>query len=112
MVKGGIKLTAGDKIRELRKKHGHTLKELGVKIGLTYGALGKIERGEINPTVDNLKKISDVYDVPVSYFLDEIPQELKELDVKWIAFAKELQDKRLTPEEIRAAVELIEKLRK
>ncbi len=106
-------MTAGDKIRELRKKNGHTLKELGMKIGLTYGALGKIERGEINATVDNLKKIADIYDVTVSYFIeDDIPQELKDVGVKWLAFAKDMENKNLTPEEIRAAVELIEKLRK
>ncbi len=58
----------GIKIRELRKKSGDSQKELGHKIGYSYGGLAKIERGERKPSIDLLNKIARVYDVPITHW--------------------------------------------
>lgn len=103
----------GDKIRRLRKERKDTLRSLADKLEYHHTTLGKVENGKVEATIKLLEKIAKVYDVPMSYFLDEeIPPELKEIGVEWVSFAKEMKDKALTPDEIRAAVELIEKFRK
>ena len=59
------------KIKALRKKHGDTLKELSRKINYDYSNLSKIERGIYQPSLELLKKISEVYSVAMNYFFEE-----------------------------------------
>lgn len=105
----------GAKIREIRMRHGDTLEKLGEKIDFNYSNLSKIERGVREPSIELVKQIADLYEVPLSYFFGEeatVPDELKEVGVEWITFAKEMQEKKLTPEQIKATLELIEQLKK
>lgn len=102
----------GEKIRDLRKGRGDTLRSLGEKLGRGHTTLQKIEKGQVKANMDLLEEIAKLYDVPMSYFLDEeIPKELKEVGVQWIEFAEEMERKELTPDQIRAAVDLILKIR-
>jgi DNA-binding XRE family transcriptional regulator len=55
----------GAAIRELRQKHGRTLKELAPEAGVTWGTLGVIERGEANPTWGTVRAIADALDVSI-----------------------------------------------
>lgn len=103
----------GFKIREIREKNNDTREELAKKLKISESALGKYERGERNIKPILLEKVAEIYDVPFSsLFGDEVdmPRELKELGVEWITFAKEMNEKNLTPEEIKATLELLEKL--
>lgn len=56
----------GMAIRELRQKHGETLKTLAPKAGVSWGTLGVIERGEANPTWGTVKGIAAALGVSVS----------------------------------------------
>ncbi|WP_231618417.1 MULTISPECIES: helix-turn-helix domain-containing protein [unclassified Fictibacillus] len=58
-------------IRQLRKQRGDTIKTLASKIKYDFSNLSKIERGLLNPSIKLLSRIADVYDVNISYFLDE-----------------------------------------
>jgi transcriptional regulator with XRE-family HTH domain len=103
----------GVRIKELREKNNHTREQLAKKIGLSESGLGKIERGERNFKPGLLEEIAKIYDVPVSYFYGEegeLPNELREIGVEWITFAKEMKEKKLTPEQIKATLELLETL--
>lgn len=60
----------GSKIRELRKKHKDTLKELAEKVDYDWSNLSKVERGTYGASVDLIKKIAEVYDVNPNYFFD------------------------------------------
>lgn len=105
----------GQKIRYLRTKNGHTLEELGNKLNFNYSNLSKIERGARKPTLEMLEDVAKIYGVPVSFFFgetQELPSELKEIGEGWINFAKEMEQRNLTPEEIKATLELLEKIRK
>jgi transcriptional regulator with XRE-family HTH domain len=48
----------GKRIRHLRKIQGMTQQKLGGKAEMDYKYLGAIERGEKNPSIDNLAKIA------------------------------------------------------
>jgi len=53
----------GSRIRYLRNLRHLTQEQLGEKANLNYKYLGAIERGEKNPTTDNLSKIASALDV-------------------------------------------------
>jgi transcriptional regulator with XRE-family HTH domain len=100
-------------IRDLRIRNGDTIETLAKKLKITESALGKYERGERKVKPDFLLQVASVYNVRSSYFFGEegeIPEELKEVGVEWIAFAKEMKQKNLTPEQIKATLELLETL--
>jgi transcriptional regulator with XRE-family HTH domain len=59
------------KIRELRQKKGDTIKELANKIQYDFSNLSKIERGIVTPSLKLLSRIANIYDVNISYFLEE-----------------------------------------
>jgi transcriptional regulator with XRE-family HTH domain len=103
----------GDRIREIREKHGDTRLDLANKIGMSESGLGKIERGERNFKPGLLEQIAKVYDTPLSYFYGkegELPEELKEKGAEWIAFIDEMEERKLTPEQIKATLEFLDKM--
>ncbi len=103
----------GKLIRELRDKHGDTREELAQKLGMSESGLGKIERGERAVKIELLEEIAKLYNESLSYFYgkeEQIPSEIKEIGAEWITFAKEMKERELTPEQIKATLELIEKL--
>lgn len=102
----------GKKIRSLREKHKDTLEEAAKKLSMSWSSLGKYERGERKVTPELLEEVANVYDVPLSYFFGEegeVPDELKDVGVEWIAFAKEMDSKEITPDEIKAILEIVKK---
>lgn len=60
----------GLKIKELRKMHKDTLKDLAKKVDYDYSNLSKVERGVYGASVELLKKIAEVYEVNPNYFFD------------------------------------------
>ena len=48
----------GQRIRNLRNHQGLTQEELGGRANINYKYLGGVERGERNPSIDNLAKIA------------------------------------------------------
>lgn len=53
----------GKRIRHLRNMKGMTQQKLGDKAGFSYKYLGAIERGEKNPSTDNLAKVAAALEV-------------------------------------------------
>lgn len=61
----------GLKIRELRKQHKDSLKDLALKVDYDWSNLSKVERGVYGASVGLLKKITEVYNINPSYFFGE-----------------------------------------
>ena len=59
-------------IREIRKKREMTQQELANKCDITRQYVVMIERGQVNPSIELLKKISLVLAVDIHYLLDNI----------------------------------------
>lgn len=58
----------GRSLRGLRKARGITLKELALKVGRSVGFISQIERGISEPSMTDLRRIAEAFDVPTSWF--------------------------------------------
>ncbi len=61
----------GKKIRDLRNQKKLTLAELADKIKVSPSLISQLERGGINPSISLLKSVSDVFEIPLSFLLEE-----------------------------------------
>lgn len=62
----------GKRIRQCRKEIGLTVEQLGKKTGLSQSMISQIERGQVNPSLDTLWKLSYFLEVPVFSFFKNI----------------------------------------
>ena len=60
----------GKKIRSQRILLGLSQTELGDKLGITFQQIQKYERGANRISVGRLKRIADIFDVPIYFFFD------------------------------------------
>jgi transcriptional regulator with XRE-family HTH domain len=63
--------TLGERLRKLRQERGCTLQQVSEGSGLTPSFLSRLERGIVNISVGNLRKVAAFFDVPMSYFFAE-----------------------------------------
>lgn len=70
LITGGImkaiRKLLGQRIRYLRNLRSMTQEQLGEKADVNYKYLGAIERGEKNPSTDNLAKIASALNVKLN----------------------------------------------
>lgn len=110
-----INKIVGKKFKEIREEYKYSLREVAKYTGIDHSHISKIENGQRNTTLDVIEKLCRFYKINVSdLFGDgvEIPDELKELGVEWIAFAKDLKRSKLTMDEIKKAVEFVNGMKK
>lgn len=63
-------------IAEHRKSRGLTIKELANLIGATPSLLSQIEKGTANPSINTLKQISKVLNIPLfNFFINDVQTE-------------------------------------
>jgi transcriptional regulator with XRE-family HTH domain len=76
-AESGIPSRVGHDLRALRKARGLTLSELALKVGRSVGWLSQIERGLTEPAIDDLRRLADALDQPMSLFFGaaEAPEE-------------------------------------
>ena len=92
-------MDVGEKIRELRKQHNMTTKELADLCNISQPVISKLENGHRIPDVPTLKKICEVFNITLAEFfspegiLKPLNSNLGEL----LNSAKEL-----TPEQIKS----------
>ena len=65
----------GERVRIRRKILSMSQTKLGDAIGLTFQQIQKYERGANRVGASRLFELSEVLDVPVSYFFDDLPEE-------------------------------------
>ncbi len=63
--------TLGARLRQLRRERGSTLQEVSDGSGLTPSFLSRLERGIVNISVGNLRKVASFFGVPITYFFTE-----------------------------------------
>ena len=61
----------GDRIRELRRERGMTLRELAEKAKMSFGFLSDCEHNKTNPSIGTCQRIADALGVPASRLLGE-----------------------------------------
>lgn len=63
-----IRQEVGKRIRTVRKAKGITQEQVGERADLNYKFIGKIERGEVNPSIETLSAIADALNISLSQF--------------------------------------------
>jgi len=66
----------GDRLRELRQAMEITQRELASYVGVSYAMPSFWEAGGNNPSGENLKKMIDLFGVPMSFFTSEFRDEI------------------------------------
>lgn len=61
--------TFGSRIKELRKKTGHSQKDFGKIFNLSESTIGMYERDERKPDYETLIQIADYFDVSTDFLL-------------------------------------------
>lgn len=70
----------GHRLRQRRALLGISQEKLGEAVGLTFQQIQKYERGSNRMGASRLYQFSCILDVPVSYFFDDMPIDLKTPD--------------------------------
>ncbi len=68
-IQGGINMTLGSKIKQLRKRAGMTQSELAAKLGVSSSAVGMYEQERREPDSRILSKLCDIFGVTGDYFI-------------------------------------------
>lgn len=76
-----------ERLRELRKSKGISLKELGTIVGVAESTMSLYESGKRQPDYETLLKLAEYYGVTVDYLLrgseeEQLPEELVILNRK------------------------------
>lgn len=58
----------GNKLHQLRKQRGYSLRELAKKTGLSHGFICDIEHGRCNPSLEKLSIIAKALDIRLDFF--------------------------------------------
>ncbi len=60
-----------ERVRELRRRTGLSQMQFANKADLSYHTVGKIERGQVFPTLETLIRFSESHQIPLAEFLGE-----------------------------------------
>lgn len=64
-------MTIGERFKKVREDLDLSQEEFGKELGVTRQAIYQIEKGLRMPSVKFIKKTSDRFNIPITYFLDE-----------------------------------------
>jgi transcriptional regulator with XRE-family HTH domain len=95
---------AGERLKEIRKKSGLSLREFAKRINFSPSYVSHIENGEKRGSIDFYHKCASVLGVSIGDFLDDkitVPDELKKEGVDWIIFGKELEKEGITMDQVK-----------
>ena len=70
-----IDVHVGSRVRMRRTLLGKSQEKLGNALGLTFQQIQKYERGANRIGSSRLYKLSQILDVPVAYFFDDMPDQ-------------------------------------
>ena len=59
------------RLAELRKEQKLSQTKLATKLGTSFSVISRYERGEMNPSIDNAKKLASILGTTVGYLLGE-----------------------------------------
>jgi transcriptional regulator with XRE-family HTH domain len=101
----------GENIRQLRKQRGLSQEQLALHAEINPSYMGQVERGEKNPTIDVLSKISQALDLPLEQLVhtgaNEEPGAADGEDEEGYAYKIAHQIKGLTLKDQESAYRLI-----
>lgn len=77
---GGLTLTFGEKLQQIRKHHDLSQEQLAEKLGISRHTISRWETGQSMPDIDKILLISELFSVSTDYLLkDEIDNSIGKL---------------------------------
>jgi len=76
-VSNPVDMHVGHRLRLRRALLGISQEKLGEAVGLTFQQIQKYERGTNRIGASRLYQFSCILEIPVSYFFDDMPEQLK-----------------------------------
>jgi transcriptional regulator with XRE-family HTH domain len=83
-----IDVHVGGRVRARRTMRGLSQSKLGQAINTTFQQVQKYEHGANRVSASRLHLLSQVLDVPISYFFDELPEEISGSRAPGLAMGK------------------------
>ena len=80
-----IDMHVGKRVRLRRTLLGMSQGQLGAKLNVTFQQVKKYERGANRISASRLWDISQIFDVPISYFFDDIFDATMRSSPRWIS---------------------------
>ena len=77
-----IQMTLGQQVRALRRQRRLTQEQLAELAGVCLQHIGEIERGQGNPTLNSLVKLSDALDISLSELFENSEQYKSEKEMR------------------------------
>ncbi len=71
-----VDVYVGARVRQRRTLNGMTQTNLGDALGLTFQQVQKYERGTNRISASRLYGLSQLFDVPIEYFFEDMPPEV------------------------------------
>lgn len=71
-------MTFSEKLQALRKQHNMSQEQLAEQMNVTRQAISKWEQGESTPDIDNLVRLSKVFNVTIDYLIKDEPEPNQE----------------------------------
>jgi transcriptional regulator with XRE-family HTH domain len=84
-----ITLSLGEKINELRLKHKLSTHQLADKLGISQAHISKLESDKNKPSLSLLEKMSEMFDVHITYFFDQKKIDVNIEGAEYVATEKE-----------------------
>ncbi len=94
-VPNPVDIHVGSRVRLRRTLLGLSQEKLGDAVGLTFQQIQKYERGANRIGASRLFQLSNILDVPIMFFFDEMPRGLKTAEAQVIRGLQELEQKTL-----------------
>jgi transcriptional regulator with XRE-family HTH domain len=104
-----IDIHVGARVRLRRTLLGMSQEKLGESVGLTFQQIQKYERGANRIGASRLWEFSRILDVPVSFFFDDMPDQIKDAEKKRTSGFADVQQQALEPDPMarRETLELV-----
>lgn len=64
-----MNMSIAERLQELRKQSGYSQEQVAEMLGLSRQAISKWESGQGKPEIDNIVKLTEIYDVSADYIL-------------------------------------------
>ncbi len=80
-----IDMQFGKRVRLRRTLHGMKQEQLGAELNVTVQQVQKYERGANRISASRLWDISQILDVPISYFFDDMSEGTMRSSPRWIS---------------------------
>jgi len=102
-----VDMHVGARLRTRRTLMGMSQDKLGAYVGLTFQQIQKYERGANRIGASRLYQLSNVLDVSVSYFFEEMPGDVQKTNGGYADSKTSLADQGVDPMAKRETLELV-----